>query len=279
MSEPLPGGQFFGELVRQRTVAGLTLTETRYAPGTRLPRHCHRHGYFCLIRRGSFREDYNGRQRSCGPLTLAYHPPGEVHAEQIGSSEVWSFNIDIAPGWARAAGRTAWPLDEPFDTRAEPMVGLAVRLFQEFSSPDAASPLIIEGLMLELLGQCARATVRQQTGGAPPWLARVRDLLAERSADPPGLAELAAEAAVHPGHLATAFRRHYGCTVGEFTRRQRVARACQQLAATDRPLAEVALLAGFADQSHFTRAFQRLLGVTPAVYRKMATRAAGRSKS
>src|SRR5262245_6796059 len=129
MSERLPGGQYLGQLVRRRTVGGLTLTETRYAPKTRLPRHSHEHGYFCLIRRGTYSEEYGGRRRSCGPLMLAYHPPGELHAEQFGDREVWSFNVEITPAWWRTRGNAALPPDRPFDTRGEPMVGLAVRLF------------------------------------------------------------------------------------------------------------------------------------------------------
>jgi hypothetical protein len=224
MLECLPGGQFFGQLVRRRTVGGLTLSETRYAPGSSLPRHSHEHGYFCLVRRGTYREEYGGRQRSCGPLTLAYHPPGELHAEQFGSCEVWSFNIEVAPTWPRLVGGGPLPLERPFDTRGEPLVGLAVRLFHEYTRPDAASPLIIDGLTLELFGQSARAARFGRTAPPPPWLERVRDLLTEHCTAPPGLAELAAEAGVHPGHLAAAFRRHFGCPVGEFTRRRRVER-------------------------------------------------------
>jgi len=49
-----------------------------------------------------------------------------------------------------------------------------------------------------------------------------------------------------------------------------VLRACQELTAGDAPLAEVALRAGFADQSHFTREFRRHVGVTPAAFRRSA---------
>lgn len=267
MTPRLPAGQFFGRVVRRRAVAGLTLSDVRYAPGTRVPRHCHEHAYFCLVRRGAYREDYGGQRRNAGPLTLSYHPPGEWHAEQIGPAEVWSFNVDIAAGWARP------PVDRPFDACDGPAVGLAVRLYAEFSTPDAASPLVIAGLALELLGLGARAALPSTAGGPPAWLTRARDRLADSCVVPP-LAELAADAGVHPGHLAVAFRRHYGCTPGEFVRGQRVLRACRDLTAGEMPLAEIALAAGFADQSHFTRTFKRLVGVTPAAFRR-----AGRSKN
>jgi AraC family transcriptional regulator len=277
MLKRLAGGQFYGELIRNHTFAGLTLTETRYPPGARLPPHCHEHAYFCLVRRGTYREEYGGRQRRCGPLTLAFHPPGEVHAEQFDAEEVRSFNVEIAPCWLRGLAGTAPPLDQPFDCRGGVLVALAVRLLDELEHPDESSPLIIEGLTLELLGLCDRAS--RDGSAAPRWLRWVRDLLSERCTATFTLAGLASEAGVHPGYLAGAFRRHFGCTVGAYVRGQRVALACRLLAGSDAPLADVALRTGFADQSHFTRTFRRQVGITPSAYRKLTARAVGRSRS
>jgi AraC family transcriptional regulator len=83
------------------------------------------------------------------------------------------------------------------------------------------------------------------------------------------LAELAAAASVSADHLARAFRRHQGCTVGEYVRRLRVELACRLLAESEEPLAQVALAAGFSDQSHFTKVFRRRMGTTPAAFRKL----------
>jgi AraC family transcriptional regulator len=276
MVQRLSGGRFYGELVRCRAFAGLTLTETRHPPGAHVPRHCHENAYFCLIRRGTYREEFGGRQRSCGPRMLAFHPPEEVHAEHIDGEEVRSFNLEITPSWLKSVTGAA-SLDQPFDCRGGPLVGLAARLLDEFEHPDASSPLIIEGLTLELLGLCARQT----RGGpaVPRWLLRVRDLLTERCTAAFTLAGLAAEAGVHPGYLAGAFRRHFGCTLGAYVRRQRVALACRHLTDSDAPLADVALRAGFADQSHFTRVFKRHTGLTPAAYRRITACATGRSRT
>jgi len=277
MCQCLSPGGFLGKVVRQQACAGLSLTETRHPAGARLPRHCHERAYFCLIRRGTYREEYGNRQRFCGPHMLAFHPPMEVHAEHVDAEEVCSFNIEITSLWVRGSAGRALPLSEPFDCHAGPAVGLAVRILDEFNCFDASSPLIIEGLTLELLGVCDRQ-VRCET--APPrWLWRVSELLRERCTDSWNLAAVAAEAGVHPGYLATSFRRHFGCTIGDFVRRQRIALACRALAEDDTPLADVALRAGFADQSHFTRAFKRELGLTPAAYRKATSRSADRSKS
>jgi AraC family transcriptional regulator len=279
MDQRLPGGRFYGELLRQRTVAGLNLSETRYAPGTRLPRHSHARAYFCLIRHGSYREEYAGRQRACGPLMLAFHPPEELHAEHFGGSEVRSFNVELTPAWLSRVQEDRLRLDQPLDFEGDRAVYLAVQLLQEFDERDTAGSLAVEALFLELLGCCGRATHPGQRGAGPAWLSHVRDRLDDEFTDPPTVGGLAVEAGVHPCYLVTTFRRHQGCTVGDYVRRCRVRLACRHLADAELPLAQVALLAGFVDQSHFTRTFKRLVGTTPAAYRRLAARALYRSQS
>ena len=276
MLQRLGGGKYYGETIRCRQFAGLMLSETRYQPCSCVPRHCHEHAYFCLIRRGTYREDYGGNHRFCGPLMLAFHPSEEVHAEQFDGDEVRSFNIEIPSSWLRGINDT-FPLNQPFDTKGGPLAALMVRLFDEFERPDLSSSLIVEGLTLELLGLCVRENRRGPD--TPRWLSRIRDQLTEQCTASFTLAALAAEAGVQPGYLASAFRRYFGCTVGEFVRRERVSRACQQLTNSNTPLAEIALRTGFADQSHFTRTFKHQIGLTPSAYRKMAARTAGRSKN
>src|SRR5262245_28211819 len=99
MPPRLPCGKYYGETLQRRQVADLILTETRYRPNTHVPRHCHEHAYFCLVRRGGYAETYGTRQRTCGPMTLAYHPPEEVHDQRFADAEVRSFNVEVAPAW------------------------------------------------------------------------------------------------------------------------------------------------------------------------------------
>jgi len=81
------------------------------------------------------------------------------------------------------------------------------------------------------------------------------------------LAEVAEFAEVHPVSLARAFRKTYHCTVGDYVRRLRIESACQKLSSSDASLVEIALSSGFSEQSHFSRTFKRLTGLTPSEYR------------
>jgi len=270
MQQHLASGQFYGRAVRNRAVGGLHLIETHYAPGSRLPRHSHQHGYFCLVRRGHYREEYGGRVRSCGPLTLAFHPPGEIHAEQFADDETWSFNIEVTDAWLARWPDFAARYDWAADFQGGALAGLALRLHGEFLRDDTAALLAIEGLTLEILAEGWRRALPGTGQGPPPWLARVREILHDRFAEPLTLGELAAQAGVHPVHLAATFRRHYGCTVGQYLRRRRIEFASHQLTSSTASLAVIALNAGFADQSHFSRTFKRQTGLTPVAYRQAA---------
>jgi AraC family transcriptional regulator len=57
------------------------------------------------------------------------------------------------------------------------------------------------------------------------------------------------------------------CTMSEYVRRARVARAQNLLRHASLGITEIALACGFADQSHFTRAFSRVTGMPPGRYR------------
>lgn len=276
MVRRLNGGQFYGEQLRIAAFSGFTLSETRYQPCACVPRHCHEHAYFCMIRSGTYREEYGGQQRKCGPRTIAYHPPEEVHAEQFDGDEVRSFNVEFTSSWLREINETAL-IDQPFEANSGATVALMLRLYDEFERPDVSSSLVIEGLTLELLGLCARE--KRCEPFVPRWLSRIRDRLAEQCTASLTLAALAHDAGVKPGHLAATFRRHFGCTVGAYVRRERVGLACRHLIDPSSTLAEIALQTGFADQSHFTRTFKRHVGTTPAAYRKMSTRSVKSSKS
>ncbi len=85
----------------------------------------------------------------------------------------------------------------------------------------------------------------------------------------PSLAEIAHAAGVHPVHLSREFRRYFDVTVGEYMRKLRTDHAAHLLAASAMPLAEIADVCGFADQSHFSSTFKRTVGMTPARFREM----------
>jgi AraC family transcriptional regulator len=152
------------------------------------------------------------------------------------------------------------------------IAALAGRLAGELGATDAAAPVAVEGLALELVAAAARAAMNGVSRARPAWLAPVVEQIHARGDAAVCLAELAAGANVHPTHLGRVFRRHYGVSIAAYLRRLRLDRAAAKLAGSDTPVARIAAEEGFADQSHFTRAFKRHTGVTPARYRMLTRR-------
>lgn len=95
----------------------------------------------------------------------------------------------------------------------------------------------------------------------PAWLQAVKSQLDESEQDET-VQNLAARCGCHPVYLARRFRSFFGVSISEYQHWRRIQRATAQ-AGKRTNLAELALAAGYYDQSHMTRYFKRLLGTTP----------------
>jgi AraC family transcriptional regulator len=265
MVPQLPRTSSYGQITKSREVGGFVLTETTYRPGVRTPRHSHELGYLYTVLDGSFTESLGRSDREGQPLTLALRPAGEPHSHGCGPRgarllNLYPISLDRFEGFSNI-------LREPDDIRGAAVPWLVSRLYREFQRTDGASSLAIEGLALEILAEASRSPAAPGECRPPRWLERTRDLIRDRFSENLTLDELAEAAGVHPSYLARVFRVQYQCTVGEYVRQLRVEFACRVISRSDAPLAAIALEAGFADQSHFTKTFKRLTGVTPGQYR------------
>jgi len=270
--QQLDAGQFYGRTLRRRCLSDLTLADVEYLPHSRVPRHSHEHGYFCLIRRGSYVENYSRRVRVCGPRMLVFHPPGEAHSETFGEEPVASFNVELGAEWLGRVRELGGAFDQPAEFRAGSASALGLRLFQEFvSSDDADSDLSIESITLEILATYISKPPGAAYSRKPQWLTAATEALDSCRDQPLSLRDLAAAAGVHPIYLAAMFRQFHGCSVGQYSRRRRIEHARKLLANPKVPLAQIALETGFSDQSHFSRTYKRFTGRTPSQDRTFLT--------
>lgn len=257
---------FHGIILKSVAVAELTLTETAYTPNLNLPKHSHQSSYFCFVLRGGFTEVYGKRSRTCAPSILIYHPAGETHADSFHAASR-CFNLKINGQWLDRMLELKAALGEPAHFRGGVLSQLASRLYREFCNQDDLSSLVIEGLTLDILAETARQS-KKTFNNPPRWLAKVREILHDRFHENLSFKDVALAVGVHETHLSREFRRYYGCTVGEYVRQLRIEYACRQLSLSAASIAEIALAAGFFDQSHFGRTFKQFTGMSPAAYRK-----------
>lgn len=85
------------------------------------------------------------------------------------------------------------------------------------------------------------------------------------------ITELATSVGFSPSHFFRMFRKSFGMTPHSYVMRRRLSLAQELLTNTDLGLAEIALKAGFSDQSHFCRSFHRFTGLPPRAFRMRHT--------
>jgi AraC family transcriptional regulator len=106
--------------------------------------------------------------------------------------------------------------------------------------------------------------------GGDQRLARAIRLFDQRFAERVTILEAARVAGLSPKHFAEVFRSEVGCTPHQYLVWCRLRHARQLIASEGhrRSLAEIALAAGFFDQAHLTRHFQRAFGQSPGQWRQ-----------
>jgi AraC family transcriptional regulator len=249
---------------------GFALTEARYDACQTLPSHAHRQPVLTFILRGSVREKRGSGYETCQSLGLVAIPAGEPHAESFPASGSRCLIIEVSDERAEFIRSFSGILDQPSIRNDLPVAGLVLQTYQEFRQRDDVAPLAIEGLLLQMAALTSRRTLPATVTGEPAWLARVRERIHADFRGTLRMSDLAAEAGVHPVYLARAFRQRYACSPAEYARRLRVEAASELLARSDLPLSQVALKAGFSDQSHLAHQFRRIVGVSPGRYRQAA---------
>ena len=247
---------------------GLNLADVAYPPDLRQPRHTHKFASFSLVMAGNYLEKFNRQSFRRHFSTVVFHPPEESHAVNF-ETNVRILSVEFDFRRLAAIREHSAVLDEPASLQTEAINRLGCRIYQEFQRADAFSALAVEGLILEILAEASRSGTKTDEKQIPRWLLQTRDFLHENFAGSFVIEDVARAAGVHPVHLSRVFRQKFGCTVGEYVRRLRVEFANRQIRTTDAPLSEIALAAGFADQSHLNKTFKSFFGLTPAEHRKL----------
>ena len=255
------------KVLRRKEFSGIVLEEIFDSARSRVPKHSHDAAYFCIALSGNCLERFGSNTRECKPLSWGFFPAGEAHSFEIDSTESRSFGIDIDRRWLDRASDCAIDLSNSQRSHGGLMAHMLMRLYSELHHNDDASPLAIEGLVLELLAAASRSQMKLKNRIPPRWLGQAEEFLRAHFSEHLNLATLSEVVGVHPVHLAREFRKHYACTAGDYIRRLRVEYACHQIGRAGCSLAEIASAAGFSDQSHFSKVFRHFTGMTPAQYR------------
>jgi AraC family transcriptional regulator len=226
-----------------------------------VPAHVHANPYLALHVLGGYREcDEDGEAIISGPAAM-FFPAGSAHRMAIGAQGLVTVIVEFDSDRLRhTLGGSVGP------RRARRWIGgevgrRASRLARAwlFGASDSQRFGMTEAFLRSAFSHTPDRP-------APPWLEEVEALIAAQG-DAWRIDALAARCGVSRPWLVRAYRQWRGEGLGEALRRRRVAAAAILLENADAPLADVAVQAGFCDQSHMNRAFVRLIGRTPGAVR------------
>lgn len=238
--------------------------------------HSHEH-YVIAVHESGLDRGSVGRQTIIArPGTLSFLHPGEIHADQPADQDGFAYrafypDVDLLQRiWRDLTGRNSAPhfrLNMSEDKALFARLQALHQRLQHSREPLEQESLVVSAFAQLLLQTAAPEARPLKLPRDRAGILRARDLLEADLSLNLSLRVLADEANLSRYHFLRAFREMCGLTPHAYLSQRRVQRAARLLEGGEMP-ARVAQQVGFVDQSHLNRHFKRLLGVTPASYRR-----------
>lgn len=239
-----------------------------YSSGRRFDWHSHDRPVVVLMLAGFAREGVGSHDLVLRPLEIGFKPAGIRHTDHMWDSGVRALRILGGEGLTQEWRSAPSLLERWGSIRAPSAIPSLMRLASlvKHPSPDVAraQDLLMEGLAATT--DCSRACA-----SPPAWLRRIREAVLDEWDAGITLGKLAAREGVHRVYLARAYRRHFGCSVGEHVRQLQLEKSVRLLSQRHGSLGDIALRCKFSDQAHFTRVLSRHLGMAPGKYRALVS--------
>ncbi|WP_420998406.1 helix-turn-helix domain-containing protein [Cupriavidus sp. 30B13] len=231
------------------------------------------------------------KEHWCNGRRIATDPYAENNVSIYDMRDAWSAKLD-APFESFICHVTQDSLNALADAHGAPRIhrlvcapahrheDILVRQFADLLIPaavqDAQPPQLFVGhLLLALHEHLAMAYgnldphARLLKGALAPWhYRRATEFMLANLSHNVSLEQIATDCGLSVNHFVRAFTRSTGETPHRWLMQRRVDAAIELMRRTDSSLADISLLCGFSDQSHFNRWFSARTGITPGLWRK-----------
>ncbi len=257
-------GQFYGKIAEARTLGSVVLTCVEHRVPRTIPDHAHQAGFLSMLLSGDYSEEAARRRYDYSPFCSVFHPAGIEHRDKIGAAGAHFFNIEFTPVLFEGLDSIKCCRFSIRDLSGAQQTWATLHLLERFCS-DTSSDLDLESQAINLLLESVRAD--DHLPAHNKCLRWARDYVQSYYRERLTVAQVAGAANVHPVYLSYLFRKESGYTLGEYLNRIRVRAAAVLLSSSQVPISAIAADCAFTDQSHLTRVFKRVTGVTPGVFR------------
>lgn len=259
-------------LWRLNGLGGLQLMRAQFVRHA-FARHGHETFAVGVVQAGAEEIRFQDGVERVGPGAVVCINPEVVHTGAALSGG-WRYrvlypSVELMTGLGGGRGTPSFPDRIRYDARAARLLVGAHGASETEDALTAESSLCSAlAWLLRVHGTAPAVSERRRKRAG--FVVRAREVLCERSADPPSLEELAAEVGTRPVTLLRSFRDAYGLPPHAFLTQRRV-RQARRLLEQGLPPAQVAVQVGFFDQAHLSRHFRRIVGVPPGAYQRAVT--------
>lgn len=262
---------------------GIAMESFNHVPACSIPEHEHPTHMLNLQISGRMRCEWTTEGRT----RRAEHGPGNIYILPTGTRDRFTrwaptshLTLAMAPYFlARALDETAHLADieliPNWNIHDSHIASLMLALRSDLEDGSPAGPLYGESLGVALAHYLIRrysvraSRERGHKGGMPTArLNRVLDFLRQNFAKETRLWELAELAGMSPHYFCDLFKKSTGFSPHQYLLQYRIGRAKIFLRSPQFGISQVAKATGFVDQSHFTKVFRRIVGVTPTQFRQ-----------
>ncbi len=231
------------------------------------------HHYFILLLAcsGTGQYELGEETYSIEPGTALLTFPFQVHCHKEASDELsWLF--------IRFEAETDGlinPLRHSPRQLTDQVMSQALRLVQIFQDSDAQpsptlslqSSLSVVALMQSVLAAPVKTGVRKASEDNDEMKLMIKDFVEQNMSDSIQIVDVADDLGLSPSYLRALFSKYYGISLGHFILKLKVTYACQFLRNSTMQMQEIANATGFNSGFSFSRAFKRMMQLTPREYR------------
>ncbi len=270
-------GQVVGAAARSGLTSRLLVTDAGYFPRARHHGRRRAHGapgtivIFCVTGQGWC--EAHGERTRVGAGQVLLVPAGVGHSYGSDDDDPWTIwwlhlsGPDATAAVEQLSGEPPRPrvlgVHDPFRLSAE------MERVVELLETDETMPTLVRaaGAAWSVLAQISADALAGDPQRAEP-VRQAQELLREQLAAPVSVRGLARTAGLSPSHFAALFRAATGGGVVEYSKRLRMARACELLITTAVPVGDVGRSVGYADPQYFSRQFRSVHGCSPSEFRR-----------
>jgi AraC family transcriptional regulator len=259
-------GEFYGQTNKTINLEGITLTDTVYTHD-KVDWHYHKNAYFTFILQGNVIEGNKKEIYNCSAGDLLFHNWQEPHYNIKPEGFTRGFHIEIEEEWFNELDFKT-DLQGSIKITTPDLRFLMYKIFKETKADDSSTLLSIQTLLLETLSKMLRYHQTEYVK-KPTWVSEIDNILNDQFAENLTLDFLSKTLDIHPVHLSRDFSKYFNSGLGEYIRKLKVQKSLQLISQKKSDLTTIALDCGFSDQSHFTRCFKEINGITPSQYKKI----------